>query len=192
MIQPTLPACLLAALGAACFAAFTWGLRRHFRTPGATPPGVWVICTASLLAFARFIWDVLHGPLAAMWPAAVPLFAAAFVLFFAAVRTSRPAHLTVAFASDQPQVLLQHGPYRYVRHPFYSSYLVFWTAIAIGRPGWAPWATAAGFCLLYWLAARWEEDKFERSRLVMAYVAYRRKTGMFLPRPSSLASLTRS
>jgi protein-S-isoprenylcysteine O-methyltransferase Ste14 len=191
VIPVTVPACLLAALGAACFAAFAWGLRWHFRTPGATPAGVWVISLLSLSAFIWFLWDVLRGSLGVAWPAAMPLFVLAFVLFFAAVRASQSARLTVAFASDQPQVLLRHGPYRYVRHPFYSAYLLFWTAVAIARPGWGPWTVVVAFCSIYWIAARSEEGKFKRSRLVASYATYRRQTGMFLPRPSFLASLTR-
>ena len=191
MIHLTLPACLLAALGVVCFGAFAWALRWHFQTPGTTPKGVWVICALSLLAFGWFMWDVLVGSLGTAWPVAVPLFVMAFWLFFAAMQASRSAHLTVAFAADQPQVLLDHGPYRYVRHPFYSAYLMFWMAVTVARPGWEPWVTVVVFCTTYWIAACREEGKFERSRLVTAYSAYRQRTGMFLPKPS-FVPLTRS
>lgn len=187
-----MPNYLLLILGSACFLAFSWALRWHFRTPGATPPGVWLICGLSLAAYAWFMWDVINRPLGAAWPVALPFFVIAFVLFLATVRASRAARLTVAFATDQPQVLLVHGPYRYVRHPFYSTYLMFWVATSIARPGWAPWATVAAFCILYWHAARCEEAKFARSRLAASYATYRHSTGMFLPRASSLDLLARS
>lgn len=181
---------LLAALGSTCFAAFCWGLLRHFRTSGTTPLGMRLIGALSLLAFAWFARDVVDGPLGPAWPAAASLMAVAFALFVTAVRASTAARLTVAFATDQPQVLLEHGPYRLVRHPFYSAYMTFWLASALARPGWAPWLVAAAFCVIYWRAGRHEETKFERSQLAMPYAAYRRRTGMFLPRGSFLAWLT--
>jgi protein-S-isoprenylcysteine O-methyltransferase Ste14 len=186
------PAYTLTALGTACFVAFTWALRGHFRTPGASPAGVWLICGLSLFSFVWFLWDILHGVIEAAWPVAAPLFVLSFALFFSAIRASRPAGLTVAFAADQPRTLLRHGPYRYIRHPFYSSYIAFWTAVAIARPGWQPWAASAALYGIYWVAARHEEGKFERSGLVAAYAAYRQHTGMFLPRLPQLALLTRS
>ncbi len=183
---------LLLVLGSACFLAFSWALRWHFRTPGATPPGVWLICGLSFAAYAWFVWDVINRPLGAAWPVAVSFLVVALVLFFVTVRASRSARLTVAFTADQPQVLLEHGPYRYVRHPFYSTYLIFWAATAIARPGWTPWIIVAAFCAIYSVAGRREEAKFERSHLAASYAAYRRETGMFLPRISSLAVLARS
>lgn len=182
MIWSAVPSAMVLVLGSACFAAFCWALRWHFSTPGATPPGMRLIGVVSLAAFAWFVWDIANRPLGPAWPGAVFLFGAALALFFAAVRASSAARLTVAFATDQPHVLLVHGPYRVVRHPFYTAYLIFWVATATARPGWAPWVAAAGFGIVYWLAGRREEAKFAQSGLAGAYAAYRRRAGMFLPR----------
>lgn len=185
------PNFLVLTLGSICFGAFSWALRWHFRTPGATPLGVWLICGLSLAAYIWFAWDAYNQPIGAAWPFAVFLLLVAFALFFATVRVSRAAQLTVAFANDQPQILLKRGPYRFLRHPFYSTYLIFWTATAIARSDWAPWTVVVTFAAIYWVAGCREEAKFEGSRLAASYAAYRHDTGMFLPRISSLIPLTR-
>jgi protein-S-isoprenylcysteine O-methyltransferase Ste14 len=186
----TTPRWLILELASACFLAFSWALRWHFHTPGRTPPGVWLICALSVLGYLWVVLDVLRGPLGPAWPVSLLLLAAAFVVFLLTLRASSGAGLTVAFVSDQPLTLLKRGPYKYVRHPFYATYLAFWTATAAARPGWEPWTVPAVFGAIYWVAARREEAKFEDSSFSMDYAVYRRQAGMFLPRPSSLVSFT--
>ncbi|MNC97641.1 hypothetical protein D3C83_153610 [compost metagenome] len=71
-----------------------------------------------------------------------------------------------------------------MRHPFYASYLLYWLAGAVAiREAWLVPAFAV-IVVLYVLAARTEERKFARSAVCDAYDAYRRKTGMFVPRLS--------
>lgn len=168
--------------GTACFAAFCWGLRRHFRPGGPIPAGMRLISALSLLGFAWFAWRVCTARLAESWPAAVILFAASLALFAWAVAATRRSRLTVAFATDEPCFLVRHGPYRHVRHPFYSAYLLFWAGTAVVGPGWAPWGVVVLMALVYRIAASREEAKFGRSALGGAYAEYRASTGMFLPR----------
>jgi protein-S-isoprenylcysteine O-methyltransferase Ste14 len=92
----------------------------------------------------------------------------------------------VAFETDQPEFLLRHGPFRYVRHPFYLSYLIFWTATAAAFVGFLPWAAPAVMLAIYQNAASREEGKFAKSELAAAYDQYRGQAGMFLPRASAL------
>ena len=168
--------------GSTCFVAFCWGLRWHFEAPGSMPLGMRLLGAASLAAFAWFAWDIASGGPSPAWPVAVLLLAVALALFVAAVRATKSTGLTVAFATDEPHILRVRGPYEYVRHPFYSAYLAFWTATALARPGWAPWLATAVFLAAYWHVGRREEAKFARSPLAAAYAAYRRETGMFVPR----------
>lgn len=173
---------IVLAVGCTCFAVFCWGVRWHFSTPGATPPGMRLIGILSFASFAWFVWGIAYSAPGSAWPVAVLLFVAALALFAAAVRASNAARLTVAFSNDQPQQVLDHGPYRVVRHPFYSAYLIYWTATALARPGWTQWIAVAMFGTVYCYAARREEAKFSQSGLAGAYAAYQRRVGMFLPR----------
>ena len=86
-------------------------------------------------------------------------------LFWWAIVTSRKARLRFAFAPDDPHSLLTDGPYGYVRHPFYTSYIIFW--IGWGIATWSIWAVVpvAGIAILYVFAALDEEKKFSRTPL---------------------------
>lgn len=53
-------------------------------------------------------------------------------LFTQSVAATRHQPLTPINTTDQPQHLNRHGPYAYVRHPFYSSYILNFLAAAIG------------------------------------------------------------
>ena len=175
-----------ASLGFACFAAFSWGVKGHFRQTGRMPAGMMVV---SALTFAGFLWFagrmllIKPGP---YWPAAMLLFALALLLFVWTIKASRQTPPTLAFDTDQPSFLLEHGPYRYVRHPFYLSYLLFWTGTAVASPGLLPWLAPLVMLVLYWNAARREELKFANSDFAGAYAAYRKNAGMFLPNPRAL------
>jgi protein-S-isoprenylcysteine O-methyltransferase Ste14 len=172
----------LFVLGFACFAAFSWGVKGHFRSTGTVPKGMKLISSLSLAGFLWFGWRLATGAPAGDWEIAVVLFAAALALFVWTVKSTRQTPPTLAFDDDEPSFLLRHGPYQYVRHPFYLSYLMFWTATAVASPGLLPWVAPWVMLFVYWQAASREEQKFARSSLAVSYDRYRAKAGMFLPR----------
>ena len=172
---------LTGLFGTACFAAFSWGVKGHFRQTGSMPMGMKV---TSGLSLALFAWFLLHltagvGP---AWPLAILLFSVAISVFFWAIRATRRTPPTLAFDTDAPSFLLQQGPYQFVRHPFYLAYLMFWVGTAVIAHGILPWAAPAVMFSLYTYAASREENKFANSAMSDAYAAYRARAGMFLPR----------
>ncbi|MDE2240757.1 MAG: isoprenylcysteine carboxylmethyltransferase family protein, partial [Rhodospirillales bacterium] len=170
---------------AICFAAFSWGVKRHFRSTGAMPMGMKVTSLLSLGFFALFLLHIGHGA-SAFWPVALGLFIASLAVFAAAVSASRHTPPTLAFDTDAPNFLLQHGPYRYVRHPFYLAYVLFWLGTAVATQAWFGWAAPLVMTALYIQAASREERKFATSELAGAYKAYCGRAGMFWPRPLAL------
>lgn len=172
-------------LGFTCFAAFSWGVKGHFRSTGAMPPGMKLTSALSLAGFAWFLWHLTSG-VSQAWPVALVLFAGALGVFTWAILATRRTPPTLAFDTDQPSFLLHHGPYRFVRHPFYLAYLIFWVGTAAAAQTMLAWATPALMAMLYFHAATREEQKFATSELSTAYAAYRAKAGMFLPRLSAL------
>jgi protein-S-isoprenylcysteine O-methyltransferase Ste14 len=174
------------ALGFTCFAAFSWGVKGHFRSTGAMPLGMKITSLLSVAGFSWFSLRLFTGGIALDWPVTAALFAGSLLVFFWAIRATRKTPPTLAYDTDRPSFLLRHGPYRYVRHPFYLSYLLFWTGTAIATPGILPWLAPVVMLCLYSHAAGREERKFAGSELALAYAAYRKKAGMFLPRPSAL------
>ncbi len=183
--SPIVSASLLAA-GLICFGIFAWGVKSHFRSTGAMPRGMKVI---SILTFASFVWFAIRLFVSApsgLWSVAIAFFLLSIALFAWTVQSSRKNRPTLAYDTDEPSFLLQHGPYHYVRHPFYLSYLLFWTGTAIASRGLAPWAVPVVMLLVYWDAARREEQKFAHSSLAPAYAHYRAQAGMLLPRLRSV------
>lgn len=174
-------------LGFVCFMAFSWGVKGHFRRTGPVPAGTMLISLLTVGGFAWFALRVSTQTPGAAWPAACTLFVAAIALFVWTVRATRQTPPTLAFDTDQPSFLLRHGPYRYVRHPFYLSYLLFWTGTAVAFSGLVPWLTPAVMLAVYRIAAGREEQKFAGSDFRMDYDTYRRHAGMFLPRARLMA-----
>jgi protein-S-isoprenylcysteine O-methyltransferase Ste14 len=161
---------------------YLWSMRAHFvlqaMSPGAMVISAVVIATA--LFFFAILWIETQPVPAKLAGLAVEL--ASLVLFWWAVAVSRKARLRFAFAPDNPHGLLTEGPYGYVRHPFYTSYLIFW--IGWGIATWSIWAVVpiAGIIAIYVSAALDEEKKFARTPLAGAYAAYRGRAGLFWPR----------
>lgn len=177
-----LPQDILLILASVIFLAFTIGYVAHFRRPEGTPWPMRVLAvlsgatTAGVIAEitgTRATWASFAGALAFLLPSAA--------LYGWTILTTRRQRLSVAFSQDAPDFLLAHGPYRLIRHPFYTAYLLYWIggAIAARQPMLllAVGLMAAGFA---WAALR-EERKFATSALGPDYEAYRRRTGMFLP-----------
>lgn len=159
-----------------------WAGKVHFASE-RMPSG------AKLLAFAVATSAVLY--LILLWSEPRPAAAmavgfliecASLLLFVRTMRASREARLKLAFDPGHPHSVVRGGPYRFVRHPFYTSYLLFWLGWAIAT--WSPWSvlSLALMCAIYVLAARGEERKFANSPMAADYAAYRRTTGMFWPR----------
>ena len=139
-----------------------------------------------MVAFALLLWRGRHPvPSLAL---ALLLFVACLALLFCAMRTTRQLRLHVAFDAVSPDNIMRDGPYRYVRHPFYTSYILFWLACAMATLH----PLSVGFLVVVaainLAAARREEHAFAGSDFAAAYDDYRRTTGMFWPRLSAFAA----
>jgi protein-S-isoprenylcysteine O-methyltransferase Ste14 len=173
---------LISVVSLVVVAQFALALRTHFTSPKMTL-GAQVISLAVVLAtigFLFLLWRDDQPVWAQVIGLAVELAAAA--LFWWAVRASRQAGLRFAFDEEHPHSLLTDGPYGIVRHPFYTSYLLFW--IGWGIAVWSPWALlgTATMLALYLRAALWEERRFSLSPLASDYAAYKQRAGLFWPR----------
>jgi protein-S-isoprenylcysteine O-methyltransferase Ste14 len=173
---------VVSGVSLAVVAQYSWALKAHFNSP-KMPLGTVVI---SLVVAATTLLDIIL-----LWAEPQPLLATlsglilqgvSLWLFWAAIRASRAARLKMAFDVQNPHALVTGGPYQYLRHPFYTSYLIFWIGLAI-----ATWSLLAlpALCviaIIYVVAALGEERKFSRTAMSEEYVAYRQRTGFFWPR----------
>ena len=184
----------LALLLVACVASFRWAMGAFFRQPSGFTPGMQAIKLSSSLTFLLNLIAILIAPPVPMnWAVlAVLIYSASLGLFWWAIQTNRSRPLTAVFTPDAPEHLVTNGPYRFVRHPFYTSYMLAWAGgIPASGALWLliPLAVMIG---LYWKAAEVEEDKFARSSLAAEYRAYCSRTGRFLPIPWKAAQVRQS
>jgi protein-S-isoprenylcysteine O-methyltransferase Ste14 len=169
-------------------------MRRFFTKPAGMTPGM------ALIQFCGIVFGLLH--LASLLlpgattvegvSAAVLLYAGSLMLFWWAFQTNRRTPLSAAFSPDVPMQLVQNGPYQFIRHPFYASYLMTWLAgpIASGRPSLL--ATTILMGSIYYVAARSEEKKFENSPLAQEYRRYKLRTGLFAPNVLKITNAARA
>lgn len=77
--------------------------------------------------------------------------------------------------------LVTDGPYRFVRHPLYTALFLGYLGTLLALQSWMLAAWFPVFVASYLLFAKEEENVMERG-FGEAYRAYRRQTGMFLPK----------
>jgi protein-S-isoprenylcysteine O-methyltransferase Ste14 len=110
------------------------------------------------------------------------LLALSLALLWWSIKHARGAGLGIAFSDALPNRVLQSGPYRVIRHPFYLSYILSWVATPF-LSGW--WLTAAIpilMTIVYVAAARAEEQQFSAGSLASDYEEYRARAAMLWPR----------
>ena len=125
-------------------------------------------------------WPVSHSVSDPLVWTAIPLFAVGLWLFWYSHRTIG------SYWSIQIEIKTQHrlvtdGPYRYVRHPLYTALFLGYLGTLLALQSWSLTIGIPAFISSYLVFAREEEDVMERG-FGETYRAYRRQTGMFLPK----------
>ena len=177
-----------------CLASFAWGMRNFFIQPAGSTAGMKII-SASGVVFAalHFVAIFLGNNITAeRGCVGALLYLWSLGLFWWAIRTNSAARLSAAFSPDVPVHLVEDGPYRFIRHPFYCSYVLAWSAGTIATAQWWLVPTVAVMVIIYWKAATIEEEKFSRSSLAAEYQRYRARTARLLPNPMKLLLAWRS
>ncbi len=113
-------------------------------------------------------------------PSGLCLHLLAIVLFGWAVLATRQNRPALAFAGDRPDHLFRSGPYAYIRHPFYTSYLLFWLGCAVATSSLILMILFLALTAIYTVAAVGEERDFSRSAIHEEYEAFRRDDGILL------------
>lgn len=80
----------------------------------------------------------------------------------------------------QARHVVQHGPYRFIRHPIYVGEGIAIVGILLTVPNWINLVW-----VIVWLVAQWMRAQLEEVKLAAAfsdYTDYKRKTGSFFPK----------
>jgi protein-S-isoprenylcysteine O-methyltransferase Ste14 len=124
-------------------------------------------------------WSSLSLPLWARW-AGVGLLLAGCALLVWTFR-SLGKNLTDTVVTRKQHTLVVHGPYRWIRHPLYSSAALLIVAVSLIAANWFYLATGAALLGVLVMRTRTEEDNLV-ARFGDSYQKYMDRTGRFLPR----------
>ena len=169
-------------LSAAIVQWFTWALNNHFQSD-ETPTGTKVILAASVttgLGLLVLLWIGSQPPAAQLIGMAIEICSAG--LFAATLAATRETRFRLAFDDELPDQLVRSGPYKYIRHPFYTSYLIYWSGFALATFSWLALPLLLLIGSIYTFAARGEDRQFAMSDLAEQHAQYRQHAGMFWPR----------
>lgn len=128
---------------------------------------------------ARMAWASIPLPLWARW-LGVALLGVTGVMLAWTLR-SLGKNLTDTVVTRRAHTLVTHGPYRWIRHPFYNCALLLMTATSLIAANWFLVATGATVFTMMVVRTRIEEQHLV-ARFGDAYRTYMITTGRFLPR----------
>jgi protein-S-isoprenylcysteine O-methyltransferase Ste14 len=175
-------------VGSTCFLSFGVGIRFYFTKPAKkTLPMYLITEVGTCIALFHLGLLAYHG----VWrqhldaralAGALALYAGSLSLFWWTIYTVRQDRLTFAYSKDVPRVLIEAGPYRYIRHPFYTAYTLGFVAAPVALLSVWLLPTAMFMFIVYRESALMEEQKFADSELEAQYREYTRRTGRFFPR----------
>ena len=160
-------------VGLLCYVTTGAVVRTHFSS-AMMPREVRVAIVVSYLGIMAFVYLMLRDQHAlAPLVAALTIFAVSPALFLWAVTATRSKRLKLAFDPEPPGFVTRAGPYRYIRHPFYTSYILFWLACTIATLHPLSLIFLVAFSAVNLTAAYREEHAFERSPFAAEYMNYR-------------------
>ncbi|MGE5835627.1 MAG: methyltransferase family protein [Acidobacteriota bacterium] len=139
----------------------------------------WLASIAWMIDPRWISWGSVSVPVWLRW-IGVGLMATACALLVWTFR-SLGANLTDTVVTRRTHTLVLHGPYRWIRHPFYDSAALLVTAISLMAANWVLCLTGVATFGLLVLRTRVEEDNLV-ARFGDRYRRYMTQTGRFLPR----------
>lgn len=142
------------------------------------------------IKIAGLLFILLHLGAAAFWPMPSLLCfivgnllllvsASVFLSAFLQFKNDPPA---VAFSGQLVTGLRTTGPYRWIRHPFYTSYMLGWLGGTLATGCWWLIISLVIMGFIYVKAAKEEETQWLNSPQSSQYLQYKNNTGMFLPK----------
>lgn len=140
---------------------------------------LWLTVIAYIVDPAWMAWSSTPLPSWLRW-LGVGVHVAAVTLLVWTLR-SLGTNLTDTVVTRRDHTLVTHGPYLWVRHPFYGSMALLILANALVAANWFFLLIGAVILGLIALRTRTEEDRL-LARFGESYRVYRDRTGRFVPR----------
>ena len=139
----------------------------------------WIVFAAYLIDPALVAWCSLPLPHWLRWAGAAAAMAVPLLLFW--TFHSLGKNLTDTVVTRREHTLVTHGPYRWVRHPFYDVVLLWGLSLGLVTANWLLTLLVVAVAAMMVARTRIEEAKL-LERFGDAYRAYAARTGRFFPR----------
>ncbi len=140
--------------------------------------GLWISTLGYLLFPASFSWASMPLPLWLRWSGVVSGFLCSLLLYW--TLSSLGKNLTDTVVTRAEATLVTHGPYRWVRHPFYLTAALLMASVTLLTANWLIGVSSA--LVLVLLALRTpKEEQMLIERFGQQYRDYMEKTGRFVP-----------
>ncbi len=175
-----------------------WGL--NLVSIGITPDKFYTATEGPIIAVPRFLllgaslagmlvysihpplmhWSALPLPFWLRWLGFLIGLAALFLFFW--VLRSLGQNFSTTLTIQKDQTLVSQGPYRWVRHPMYTSFVCLWVSFFFISTNWFIGLTGLlGF--IWAIVVRTpKEEQMLIERFGDEYIAYTKRTGRYLPR----------
>ncbi len=132
-----------------------------------------------VIQFACIIYLIINARFEYLNTLSTSLIALSIALGLMAVINMRPSNLNIVPTLKDKHQLVTHGIYRFIRHPMYTSVLLFCLACALTINN--NQATIVMFVLLIDLILKSNVEEKLLSERFETYPNYKNKTGRFLP-----------
>jgi protein-S-isoprenylcysteine O-methyltransferase Ste14 len=106
---------------------------------------------------------------------------AALLLFFWVLQ-SLGKNFSTSLTIRENQTLVTAGPYRWVRHPMYTSFVLLWIGFLLLSANWFIGLTGMVAFILAIVVRTPREEQMMIERFGDEYIAYTNRTGRYLPR----------
>lgn len=159
-----------------------WARLRFFKMTSGTPrlsALLYDAAVATQIITTLVLMFTVEGRFVALIVLSVFLYSISLLMFWWAIITAKS--LDFAF-SDEVGRVVTTGPFKIVRHPFYTSYMLAWFASSFLFNSLILWITLVFLVAFYFLSARKEERVILKSAYSDEYRNYIKNVGMFLPR----------
>ena len=140
---------------------------------------LWIATLGYLLFPASFRWASMPLPESARWVGVVAGSLCSLLMYW--TLSSLGKNLTDTVVTREEASLVTHGPYRWVRHPFYATAALLMASVTVLTANWLIGMTS--LIVLSLLAVRTpQEEAMLIERFGDEYRVYMAKTGRFIPR----------
>jgi protein-S-isoprenylcysteine O-methyltransferase Ste14 len=140
--------------------------------------------TAGILAYGinphLMDWSALPLPFWLRWSGFFIGLTALIILFW--VIRSLGHNFSTSLTIQKDQTLITQGPYQWVRHPMYTSFILLWIGFFFISTNWFIGLTGIVGFVLTIVVRTPKEEQMMIERFGEEYLAYMRRTGRYLPR----------